>query len=148
MSADRAEIAKLRADLARVTAELEEAKLCISNQEALITGHHKYVGQDFQFRLEKVTAELKDSNDDADMVRIALRTTSKALDEMAKERDAYKRDAERYHTLQSKVSAERTLDGQYAFKFTHIPTASNLFRGSVAQHLDEALDAMQERDDG
>lgn len=60
--------------------------------------------QELRADLARVKAELKDSNDDATMVRIALRTTSMALDDMAKERDEYKRDAERYRYMRDHMT--------------------------------------------
>ena len=65
---------------------IDELEAQVRNQEAQITGHHKYVGQDYQFRLQK----------------------------LERERDALKADAERYRWLAKNFGVE--YDGPESFK--------------------------------
>jgi hypothetical protein len=46
--------------------ELAAAQAQIKNQQAQITGHHKYTGQDFEFRIKKLEDELAAKTKDAD----------------------------------------------------------------------------------
>jgi hypothetical protein len=44
---------QFRAIPVNVVEKMSELEACIKNQEAQIVGRHQYVGQDFQFRLDR-----------------------------------------------------------------------------------------------
>lgn len=63
-------------EIAALQAELAEAKACIANQAAQITGKHQYVGQDFKFRMDRLQAENAELRKDAERIkRIAQEST-------------------------------------------------------------------------
>lgn len=51
------QICAIEFELAAAQARIDELEAQVRNQEAQITGHHKYVGQDYQFRLQKLERE-------------------------------------------------------------------------------------------
>ncbi len=72
----------------------------------------------------------------------ALRSLSDQVEALTKERDTLKVDAERYRWLSSRTSGHRNGLGAYfgwPGPLTVVATA-NILTGSVAQHLDAAID--------
>ena len=70
-------------------------------------------------------------------------------EKQAEELFAVQRDAERYRWLRNLTRGQQTFGGVSTgsspsmqwFKFPPISPASNIMRGAVSQHLDEAIDA-------
>lgn len=71
-----------------------------------------------------------------------LQKAEAEADALRGERDALAKDAKRYRWLRAKVWANGVLSG-YEFQFPtyrDLPAPATVMRGSVAQHLDNAID--------
>lgn len=67
---------------------------------------------------------------------------NKQMDDILAELEGIRRDAERYRWLRHRTGAVRAPNGIQEFKFPALwDTEANLLKGSVAQHLDAAIDA-------
>jgi uncharacterized coiled-coil protein SlyX len=77
MSDDDAYIEKLEEEIETLRARVTELEVINSNQEAMITGHHKYVGQDFKFRIDRLTEQLAASQAETTRLRKALQELHK-----------------------------------------------------------------------
>ncbi len=57
------------------------------------------------------------------------------------ERDEFRKDAERYRYLRDRTSGDRYPSGVARFRLPDVKAHEGIFKGSVAQHLDAAIDA-------
>ena len=58
--------------------------------------------------------------------------------------DECEKDAQRYRMLRSRVSGKYCADGRMRFELPLPKPLKNVMQGSVAQHFDDAIDAMKE----
>lgn len=77
--------------------------------------------------------------------RDQIESQAKRIAELEAEVAALRLDAGRYRWIRNGTSGERFVSGIQAFVFPAIKPVGNIMRGSVAQHLDEAIDAAKEQ---
>jgi hypothetical protein len=88
-----------------------------------------------------VAAALEQQAAEIERLRDALGYTQGQTNQAVTENEALRKGAERYEWIRAGTSAGRDSQGFQQFNLPFLVPQDNLMRGSVAQHLDKAIDA-------